>query len=248
MQYLTNGQPDLVESSSSRITEKPGQTILNVTGTGKVYITSDRVVITVAVETQGTSIGQVQAVHTDKLQRLENSLASIQGDGKRAAEEGNFLGETTYTMQHEWSYDEKRYVGYSARSHKRITLTDLSYLSLYLQMATIDKVSRVASIEHYASDALAEQASITANVEAVKDAKRRAAAMASAAGFDVAEIVRISEPLSSSSSYPRYEMAVAASLRSAPASSSSASEMIELKPQKMTVSATVEMTLLLRPR
>lgn len=164
------------------------QRALSVTGTGSAFLTPDVVVVTLGVQTQGTSIGDTVATNNATAEKI---IQAVQAAG---VAEGDV--QTTYfSVSTQPKYDEfgnpTSEVTYWVDNTVTATLRDIGRLSELLESALASGANSIQGVTYTVEDPAAALGQ--ARSEAMDDARRQADQIASSAGLTLGEIVSVSE-------------------------------------------------------
>jgi len=161
---------------------------LSVTGTGSAFLTPDIVVVTLGVQTQGTSIGDTVATNN---RTAEQIIQAVQTAGVAAAD----VQTTYFSVSTQPKYDEfgnpTSDVTYWVDNTVTVTLRDITQLGSLLEAALASGANSVQGVTYNVDDPAA--ALTQARSDAMADARRQADQIAASAGLTMGEIVSVSE-------------------------------------------------------
>ncbi|MGE5598466.1 MAG: SIMPL domain-containing protein [Bacteroidota bacterium] len=168
---------------------------LTVQGEGTATVAPDRARITLGVEADGTT---ARAAQNAAAKRLSAVLAAL----RRAGVPGKDLKTVTVSLEPRREYDPKtgreQFRGYRAVQRLEATLTDPAGAGAVLDTAVAAGADTVGGIEYYLSDPAGMRGKALA--AAIADARRRAAAVAEAAGLRVRGVLTVEETSGSAES------------------------------------------------
>ena len=169
--------------------------LVNVTGEGIVKITPDGVDIRVRVETQGKEALQVKSENDQSIDKVIKFLRSQGIDSKYV--------QTEYVnLNKNYDYNSKTY-NYNANQTLTIQLKDLKMYEGVMTGLLNSGINRIDNVQFTSSKMEALRAD--ARIEAIKNAKEKATAYASALGQTIGKAVQISEQGTSSPQPPMYK-------------------------------------------
>lgn len=169
--------------------------LVNVTGEGIVKITADGVDIRVRVETQGKEALQVKSENDQSIDKVIKFLRSQGIDSKYV--------QTEYVnLNKNYDYNSKTY-NYNANQTLTIKLKDLKMYEGVMTGLLNSGINRIDNVQFTSSKMEALRAD--ARIEAIKNAKEKATAYASALGQTIGKAVQISEQGTSSPQPPMYK-------------------------------------------
>jgi uncharacterized protein len=169
---------------SSVVTQKGDA--FTVMGEGKTTISPDMAVVTVGVQTTGTT---VKASQDDLNNRINAVSTAIKGLGIPEAD----IQTSNYSIYPNYDFQgtTQRITGYNASSNLVIKVKDLDKTNDVIDRATAEGANTVSGVTFEVQDK--EKAHNEARQQAVDDAKRKAQEAARIAGFNLGKIVNYSE-------------------------------------------------------
>ena len=169
--------------------------LVNVTGEGIVKVIPDGVDIRVRVETQGKEALQVKTENDQSIDKVIKFLRSQGIDSKYV--------QTEYVnLNKNYDYNSKTY-NYNANQTLTIQLKDLKMYEGVMTGLLNSGINRIDNVQFTSSKMEALRAD--ARIEAIKNAKEKATAYASALGQTIGKAVQISEQGTSSPQPPMYK-------------------------------------------
>jgi len=169
--------------------------LVNVTGEGIVKVTPDGVSIKVRVETQGKEAQQVKAENDQSIDKVIKFLRSQGIDSKYV--------QTEYiNLNKNYDYNSKTY-NYNANQTLTIQLKDLKMYEAVMTGLLNSGINRIDHVQFTSSKI--EELRADARIAAIKNAKEKAIAYASALGQSIGKAVEISEQGASSPQQPTYK-------------------------------------------
>jgi len=183
------GTPALARSAGdlSAQTDQPPMRTMNVTGTGKVYLTPDIVYINVGVHTEGPNAAEAVAQNNSQAAKLKSSLIAS-GVAEKDIQTTNF---SIYPQQ---KFDDKGQptgeITYMVDNTVAITVRDTSKVGDVLDAAVKAGANNIFGIQFDVEDK--SEAMSQAREAAVKNAETVANELATAAGVTLGPIQTIS--------------------------------------------------------
>ena len=171
------GRPETAGSA-----EKPAGGI-TVTGVGTITSVPDEASFTIGVQTQGSSAREALAANSEQMRRVIDAVKSA-GVAKSDIKTQDVSVSANYA-------DEGRIDGYSARNSVLVTIDDLSKAGTILDAASNAGANEVYGPMLSRSDEDALQAK--ALRDAVSNARRKAEALADAAGVRLGRVTAMTE-------------------------------------------------------
>lgn len=156
---------------------------ITVTGLGTVKSVPDEASFTIGVQSQGSTAREALAANSEQMRRVISALRSA-GVAKADIKTQDVSVSANYA-------DEGRIDGYSARNSVLVTIRDLSQAGKVLDAASNAGANEVYGPMLSRSDEDALQAK--ALREAVEDARKKAEALADAAGVQLGRVTAITE-------------------------------------------------------
>lgn len=167
------------------------QHTLTVKGTGRESLKPDQILITLTLSAKGTDYAALTSLEAEKLEELTKALEGI-GFEKSEIKTSNFNIGTEYenyqTEDRAW---KKRFLGYSLDHGLSLVFDyDMKLLNKVINaLSSCEKADPAFNIGFTVKDK--ESASDRLLQKAVKDARRKAEAIAEAAGVSLGEIQNI---------------------------------------------------------
>ncbi len=171
------------------------ESLVNVTGEGKVKAVPDGVAIKVRVESQGNEARAVKAENDQTIDAVIKFLRSQGIDSKNV--------QTEYiNLNKNYDYNKKVY-NYVANQTLTVTLKDLSKYEGVMAGLLNSGINRIDGVQFTASNMEALRSE--ARIKAITNAKEKASAYAKALGQSIGYAVQISESGSSNPQPPMYK-------------------------------------------
>jgi uncharacterized protein YggE len=164
---------------------------LSVTGTGSAFLTPDVVIVTLGVQTQGTSIGDTVAANNQTAAQVIQAVTAMGVIPEDV--------QTTYfSVSTQPKYDEfgnpTSDVTYWVDNTVTVTLRDTAQLGTLLQNALASGANSVQGVTYTVDDP--DAALSGARADAMADARRQAEQLAGDAGVALGDILSVSESTS----------------------------------------------------
>lgn len=163
----------------------PRRTV-HVEGQAQAHVVPDRAVITLGVETEGPNAATVKADNDKSVRTMLSAL-------KKIGVKDENISTTSLSLQPVYNYrpdGRREFVKYVMRNTVVVTIRDLSMFDAILSQGVISGGNVVDDIAFAVSNEKAIRDSL--RIEAVKDARTRAEAVATAAGTRVGKPITIS--------------------------------------------------------
>ncbi len=165
------------------------KTEITVNGSGELLVAADTAVVTLGITTQNKDVLEAQNTVNATIERIRMVLIE---SGIRK-EDINTDRLRIYAV-YDYSKDVEQLTAYNASSYLAIRTTDMDMVGTIIDLAFGAGANTLNDIEFSASDT--EAASAEALTAAVKDARRKAEIMATAAGLKITGIETITESYS----------------------------------------------------
>ena len=160
--------------------------VLNVNGSGTVYMTADRVSATMGVTMTGEDVAQMQSEVNARLNTICAALAEA------GLAESDISTNSIYIYpQYDYSENIQKLVGYSISSSINVTTDDVDSIGAYIDAAFAAGANTFDSINFSATDTA--DAKKQALEMAVQSAMEKAEVIAAAAGGVLGELKAVSE-------------------------------------------------------
>lgn len=182
-------------SVSSIVTTKTDS--FTVTGEGKSTAVPDVAVITAGVQTQGSTVKQVQ----DEVNRKSNAII----DGiKKLGVDAKDIQTSNYSVHptYDYSTNTQRITGYQGNSTLTIKVRQMEKTNSVIDAATAGGANQVSGVSFEVSDKA--KAENEARELAVSEAKKKAETAAKAAGFSLGRVINYSENMGGQPPMPYY--------------------------------------------
>lgn len=157
-----------------------------VTGEGKTVVRPDIALVNVGVQTNSSSVQQVQNNLNSNINEVTKALKALGIDEKDIKTTGYGIHPS-----YDWTSGRQRITGYSANTNLSIKVRNIDKVNEVIDTATSKGANVVGNVSFDVDDRA--KAEDEARKEAVKEAKRKAEEAARAAGFRLGKIVSYSE-------------------------------------------------------
>ena len=178
--------------------------IFTVSGEGKVEVKPEIAYVRVGMESNGSSVGQVQTEIDGVMERVIGALEELGIDREKEMETVSYSINPLF----DWSSGRQRITGYSASTQLEIKVREIDRVNEVVDAAVESGANQVGGVSFDVEDR--EKIEEEARKEAVEQAKRKAEAAAKAAGFRLGRIVNYSESSNGVVPQPMYDRAMAA--------------------------------------
>lgn len=158
----------------------------SVTGEGKAEIKPDQATVNLGVQVQGSTTSEVQ----DKMNKAINAVTSAvkqQGIDPKDIQTAQYTINPTY----DYSSGSQKITGYSGSTNVVVKVRDINKVNAVIDAATANGANQIGSPQFGNADK--STAEDQARALAIADAKKKAQAAASAAGFSLGKIINYSE-------------------------------------------------------
>lgn len=157
-----------------------------VSGEGKTIVKPDIALVSIGVQTNGSTVGQVQDSLNSNINEVIKSLKTLGVDEKD-------IKTTGYSIHpsYDWTTGKQRITGYNASTNLSIKVRNIDKVNEVIDTATAKGANVVGNISFDIDDRA--KAEDEARKEAVTEAKRKAEEAAKTAGFRLGKIVSYSE-------------------------------------------------------
>lgn len=160
--------------------------LLNVSGSGTVYMTADRVSATMGVTMTGEDVGKTQK----KVNEILNAICAALAEA--GLEESSISTNSIYIYpQYDYSSNVQKLVGYNISSSINVLTSDIDNIGRYIDAAFAAGANTFDSISFSATDTAA--AKKQALEIAVANAMEKAGVIAATSGRELGELKSISE-------------------------------------------------------
>lgn len=164
-----------------------------VSGEGKVTLIPDVAVVSLGVTAQGSSVTKVQDELNTKMNAVSAAIKKLGVDAKDIKTSYYHISPT-----YDYSSGTQRVTGYQASSQLSVKVRKIDSINSVIDGATREGANEVGGVSFDVDDKT--KAENQAREAAVSDAKAKAEAAASAAGFKLGRVINYSE---GNGSYPR---------------------------------------------
>ncbi len=188
-------------SVSSVVTTKTDS--FTVTGEGKSQAVPDVAVVTAGVQTQGSTVKQVQDEINRKSAAIIDAIKKLGVDAKDI-QTSNYSVHPTYDYQ----ASTQRITGYQGNSTLTIKVRQMDRANSVIDAATAGGANQVSGVSFEVSDKA--KAENEARELAVAEAKKKAETAARAAGFSLGRVINYSENMGGRPPMPYYARDAAA--------------------------------------
>ena len=185
---------------------------ITVDGIGRVTLTPDLATVSVGVQTQASTAAQAQSQASAAMAKI---IAAVKGQGIADADmTSQWVSLSPQYGQYGPGGSPAKLTGYQASQSLEVKVRQLAKSGPVIDAAVSAGANVVGGISFSLSDSTA--ATAQARTAAVADAKKRAQALADAAGVQIGNVISISETSSPSPTPIAYDKAMAASGAFAP--------------------------------
>jgi len=178
----------------------PPPRTINVSGTGKVYLTPDIAYVTIGVHTEGKDAGQAVTSNNTKSKSVSDVLKALGVDAKD-------IQTTNFSIYPQQQYDPQGKVTgeitYMVDNSVMVTVRDLSKIGTVLDAVVKAGANSISGIQYDVADR--EKALSEARKLAVANAQNQAGELAKAAGVTLGPVQTISSN-TSNSPIPMYDV------------------------------------------
>jgi uncharacterized protein YggE len=160
--------------------------IITVNGEGKVTATPDLALLNLGVYSDGATVAAVQQSNTAKMNAIIDAM-------KKAGIKDADIQTSNYSLQPkiDWSNDRQRVIGYTLSQTVSVKVRDLTRVGDVLDSATGLGANDVNGVQFTIDDPSSLQDE--ARIKAIKDATKKAEALADATGLHLVKVVSFSE-------------------------------------------------------
>lgn len=158
----------------------------NVSGEGKVFVKPDTAYVTVGIQAEGNTVNQAQ----DQINQVINKVSQGIKDLGVSSDD---IQTTNYDIspKYDFTSGRQRVNGYQANTNLRIKVKDTEKINQVIDAATANGANQVNGVSFEVADKA--KAENEAREKAVVEAKKKAEAAASIAGFKLGRIINYSE-------------------------------------------------------
>lgn len=166
-----------------------------VSGEGKVTVIPDIAVVTVGVQSQGTTVQQTQEDLNKKMNAVKDAIKKLGIDDKD-------IKTANYSIYPSYDYRVRpqKITGYNASSNLVIKVRKIDSANSVIDAATAQGANSVGGVSFDVDDKT--KAENEARVQAVSEAKKKAEVAASAAGFRLGNVINYAEDFGGGRPYP----------------------------------------------
>ncbi|MEO5928116.1 MAG: SIMPL domain-containing protein [Patescibacteria group bacterium] len=159
---------------------------ITINGMGKVTATPDLALVTLGVYSDGSTVATVQQANTTKMNAI---IAALKQMGIKDAD----IQTSNYSLQPkiDWSASTQRVIGYTLSQTVTVKVRDLTKAGDVLDTATKLGANDVGGVQFTIDDPSTLQDE--ARIKAIKDAQKKAEALANATGLHLIKVVSFSE-------------------------------------------------------
>lgn len=173
-------------AASAAETTAPTPATITIGGTGTAYVAPDTAEITVGVVTEEADAARTHAENAAQTARVHNAVRAL-GVADRDIQTVHYDFSQRYDMRDGSRSEEV--IGYTAQNSVVITVRDLNNVGKIIDAALANGANRIDSLNFTASDTSA--AKNEALTDAVRGAKEKAQAVASALGVRLVRIANV---------------------------------------------------------
>ena len=172
-------------AASAAETTAPTPATITIGGTGTAYVAPDTAEITVGVVTEEADAARTHAENAAQTARVHNAVRTL-GVADRDIQTVHYDFSQRYDMR---DGSRSEVIGYTAQNSVVITVRDLNNVGKIIDAALANGANRIDSLNFTASDTSA--AKNEALTDAVRGAKEKAQAVASALGVRLVRIANV---------------------------------------------------------
>ena len=172
-------------AASAAETTAPTPATITIGGTGTAYVAPDTAEITVGVVTEEPDAARTHAENAAQTARVHNAVRAL-GVADRDIQTVHYDFSQRYDMR---DGSRSEVIGYTAQNSVVITVRDLNNVGKIIDAALANGANRIDSLNFTASDTSA--AKNEALTDAVRGAKEKAQAVASALGVRLVRIANV---------------------------------------------------------
>ncbi|AME03162.1 SIMPL domain-containing protein [Selenomonas sp. oral taxon 136] len=172
-------------AASAAETTAPTPATITIGGTGTAYVAPDTAEITVGVVTEEADAARTHAENAAQTARVHNAVRAL-GVADRDIQTVHYDFSQRYDMR---DGSRSEVIGYTAQNSVVITVRDLNNVGKIIDVALANGANRIDSLNFTASDTSA--AKNEALTDAVRGAKEKAQAVASALGVRLVRIANV---------------------------------------------------------
>lgn len=180
--------------------------LVRVTGVAEVKLTPDRATVSIGVETEGLDVGKLKAQNDSRVREILSSLSKLKITSTN-------IQTSRLSIEPVYNYQDGRQelLRYKMRNVVTIRIVDLSQVEDVINAGVAGGSNLLDGLSFYSSRETEIQDSL--RIEATRNARTRAAAMAQAAGAGIGKVVSLEDNVSYQPAYMRksYMMAERAS-------------------------------------
>lgn len=158
---------------------------ISVTGEAKAFVEPDRAQVVIGVETDGKTVSDAKKKNDERVSELMKALEDI-GIKDADIQTSNLNIHPIY----DYKSDDRRLIKYTMRNEVRITVKDLDNVEPVVNRGLSNAGNLLSELTFYREDS--DKIEDSLRIEAAKDAKLKAAALAEALGVSVGKPVSIS--------------------------------------------------------
>ncbi len=173
-------------SVSSIVTQK--NSLFTVTGTGKMTVVPDTAIINLGISVTQPTVKSAQ-------NQANSVIKKISDDAKSLGVEPKYIQTNNYSISPQYNYQTTPYriTGYQVTASLTVTVKDFDNINRVIDTATADGANTVSGIQLTVDETKQKELLNQARIQAVNDAKSKAANLASAAGITLGRIVNVEE-------------------------------------------------------
>lgn len=167
------------------------ESAFQVSGEGKTSITPDEAQVSVGISSNKPSIKLAQDEANKTINQITESI-------KKLGVEDKDIKTTNYSVYPNYDYNSgsQRINGYNVSAQLTVKVRDFDMINSIIDQSTALGANQVGGITFMLSDDKQKQAEKEARELAVKEAKEKAEALASASGIKLGRIINVSESTS----------------------------------------------------
>jgi uncharacterized protein len=180
---------------SSVVTQK--DTLFTVSGEGKMTVVPDTAIVNLGITVSKLTVKAAQ-------NEANIVIKKVTDDVKNLGVESKYIKTSNYSIYPQYDYRSQpaRINGYQVTASLTLTVKDFDKINQVIDISTADGANTVNGIQLTVDETKQKELLNQARLQAISDAKAKAASLASAAGITLGRIVNIQESGSSPRPYP----------------------------------------------
>lgn len=175
-----------VSTLAQPIPPQPERRTITVTGEAEMMMSPDRATVTIGVETWGKNIISIKA---DNGKRVKAILDAVKGLGIPAKD--IMTRDLSIQPEYSWKDDRREFIRYRMRNVVVITVNDLAKIEDVVNAGVNESSNVLEGVAFSTKDAARLQDSL--QIQAARNARTKAVALAEAVGAKVGDAITITE-------------------------------------------------------